>query len=205
MRWARSRSTSPASTSAGRGASASRRRAIPNTRYAGAIADELCELGRFGQKPAPAGIASEGKKSLDPAVVRVDRNRAGAQGSPRAASSRRHDPAAGARGDRQRRRQGAQRRDRSPRARHRRRVDRSVTAIRPGAADRCSRPTRSGFSKILADVEVQANAFAGAGYEPAPRRRSLSPATAGASPISRPARRRERVRGVRRAMENGRI
>ncbi|MGA2793369.1 MAG: 3-hydroxyacyl-CoA dehydrogenase NAD-binding domain-containing protein, partial [Roseiarcus sp.] len=138
-----------------------------NKRYAGTIADELCELDRFGQKTGAGWYSyTEGKKSVDPVVTElIEKVRA------RKARPRRDFPD-----------EMIQRLVRAAIVNEgakilsdgvaRRALDIDVVLIngygypvwRGGPMFEAD---ALGLSKILADVE-EAHAFAGAGYEPAP-------------------------------------
>jgi 3-hydroxyacyl-CoA dehydrogenase len=138
-----------------------------NKRYAGTIADELCELGRFGQKTGAGWYSyAEGRKSVDPVVTElIEKVRA------RKARPQRDFPE-----------EMIQRLVRAAIVNEgakilsdgvaRRALDIDVVLIngygypawRGGPMFEAD---ALGLSKVLADVE-EAQAFAGAGYEPAP-------------------------------------
>ncbi len=138
-----------------------------NKRYAGTIADELCELGRFGQKTGAGWYSyADGKKSVDPLVTGlIERVRA------RKARPQRDFPD-----------ELIQRLVRAAIVNEGAKVLSDGVARRPLDIDvvliygygypawrggPMFEADALGLSKILADVE-EAHAFAGAGYEPAP-------------------------------------
>jgi 3-hydroxyacyl-CoA dehydrogenase len=144
-----------------------------NMRYAGTIADELCELGRFGQKTGAGWYRyAEGKKSLDPTVTELINKVRARKGRPHREFSD----------------ETIQRLVRAAI------VNEGAKVLSDGVARRAldidvvlingySYPAwrggpmfeadALGLSKILADVE-ETHAFAGSAYEPAPLLRDLA-------------------------------